>query len=179
MNLKKLFVIGLAAALALSIVACGPEEELEVREGEAIEVGELEYFVKLTRFLNPDDTEDKAYLEGAPKNTPGKQYLGVFLTVENTTDEEHEPSRSITIVDTRETRYEAIALPSSNNYTLPFERIPSDEIVPPPGSPAESGPIKGALLLFSVDERVVENRPLELEIPGGKFGEAGRVELDI
>ncbi len=46
--------------------ACGEEEESEVVEGEPIEVAGLEYNVQITRFLNPDDTEDAEYLVGQP-----------------------------------------------------------------------------------------------------------------
>ena len=43
----------------------------DVVEGEPLELGDLQYNVQLTRFLNPDDTEDAEYLVGQPPPTPG------------------------------------------------------------------------------------------------------------
>jgi hypothetical protein len=50
--------------------------------------------------------------------------------------------------------------------------------VPTIDSAAASGPIKGSMLLYLVDEQATENRPLELEIPGPD-GETGTVALDL
>src|ERR687892_464237 len=55
--------------------------------------------------------------------------------------------------------------------------VAPDSEVPAPDSAAASGPVKGAMALFLVDEGISENRPLELEILAE--GEEGRVELDI
>ena len=87
-------IVGLLAVLALAvpIAGCGDEEEdeeiPEVVEGEPLELGELIYNVSITRFLNPNITEDEAYLEGAPEEPQGMSYLGVFLQIKNEGDEE-------------------------------------------------------------------------------------------
>ena len=66
------------AALALAVLALGAcaaalrrGGESEVAEGEPIEVAGLGYNVQITRFLNPDDTEDAEYLVGQPPPSPG------------------------------------------------------------------------------------------------------------
>ena len=46
-------------------------EPAEVVEGEPLELGELDYNVQITRFLNPDDAEDAEYLVGQPPRRPG------------------------------------------------------------------------------------------------------------
>lgn len=166
----------LLAAAALLAAGCGIEEELDVKEGEPVEVGGLEYNVQLTRFLNPSDREDRAYLAGRPKAPPGKAYLGVFVRVENEGDEAASPPAGISIGDTLGNEYEPVR--SRSLYALDFGAgIPPGGHLPAPDSPAASGPVQGALVLFLVDAGVTENRPLELEIPGG--GGPGKVELDI
>ncbi len=77
------------AAVALAGVAagCGEEQTSEVAEGEPLELAGLDYAVQITRFLNPDDTEDSGYMVGQPPAKPGTSYLGVFLTIANPSDE--------------------------------------------------------------------------------------------
>jgi hypothetical protein len=165
----------LAAAVAL-VSACGAESHSEVVEGEPLELGGLNYNIAITRFLNPDDVEDAEYLEGEPAPPPGKEYLGVFLTIRNETDEDLASADSYTVVDTTGAEYEPVETQSS--YALDIgTTVPAEGRVPEPGSTAAAGAIQGAMLLFLVDQEVSENRPLELEIESD--GEEGLVELDI
>lgn len=188
---------GLTALAAVAVVAvpggCGPEEELEVVEGEPLELGDLRYNVQITRFLNPGDQEDQAYLTGQERPPSERAYLGVFLTIENEGSEAVEIADEFRVVDTEGNEYEpipsespfALRLPGRSGTTgeqgaadvQPITVEPDGEIPEPDTTPAY-GPIGGAMLLFQVDERVTENRPLELEIPG-ESGETGLVELDI
>jgi hypothetical protein len=83
----------LAAALTLALVGvagCGGEEPThEAEEGVPIELGDLEFNVQFTRFLNPTDPEDSEYLAGQEVPPPaGETYLAVFMTIENTSDED-------------------------------------------------------------------------------------------
>jgi hypothetical protein len=180
MRLRPIALLLLVAALAGALLAsgCGAEEEEEEvgREGEPFEVGELVYNIQITRFLNPDSQEDATYLEGAPPLGPGQQYLAVFMTVENEGEEANVVPDPLKVVDTRGTIYEQL------NIDNPFALIPGtpvepDEQLPLSETAAANGPIKGAMALFILDEESIENRPLELEIPGP--GEVGHVELDI
>jgi hypothetical protein len=166
-------VVGIAS---LAAAGCGEEEELDVIEGEPVELGEVRYNVQITRFLNPDDPEDAAYLEGEPDPPSGKAYLAVFMTVENEGDESVKIPEHFEVLDTRDGVYEPVESES------PFALAPGTTLgpgaeLPAPDTPASSGPIKGAMVLFLVDEFVTENRPLELEIPTAAGD--GRVELDI
>lgn len=180
-----LVAVVLAAVLgALALAGCGTEHEEAVVEGEPVEVGDLSYNVQLTRFLNPGDPEDAAYLEGVPPAPRGTQYLGVFMIVEN---EGSEPARLPTEMEVTDTRAEAgdglvghgQLQQGESDYALKLgsELAPGEEL-PQPGTTAASGPIRGAMVLFQVEADVTENRPLELEIPG-EGGESGHVELDI
>ena len=85
----RLPVAALAAlALALGLAACGHESDSkEVAEGHPVKVGELEYNVTFSRFLNPNDNEDVAYLVGQPEPPEGSSYFGVFFEIKNESEE--------------------------------------------------------------------------------------------
>jgi hypothetical protein len=191
---------GLTALASVAVIAtvaigggCGPEEELEVVEGEPVELGDLRYNVQITRFLNHGDQEDRGYLTGQEPPPPQQAYLGVFLTIENEGSEDAEIADEFKVVDTEDNEYQPIPSESPFALQLPGHSgttgeqaapdagpvtIPPDGEIPEPDTVPAYGPIGGALLLFRVDETVTENRPLELEIPG-ESGETGLVELDI
>jgi hypothetical protein len=165
-----------AIVLAGAVSACGEEEETEVVEGEPVELSDLSYNVGLTRFLNPDDNEDSEYLVGLPAAEPGTEYLGVFLTVENETEDPLPSATSYTVHDTLENEFEA--LDSESPYALDIgAEVPGEGELPLPDTTAATGPNHGALLIFLVDDEVSENRPLKLAIEGGDA--TGEVVLDI
>ncbi len=187
----------LALALTVFAVGCGEEEELHVIEGEPLELGELRYNVQITRFLNADDAEDQGYLVGQEPPEPGEDFLAVFLTIDNESEESVDLPYAFRVHDTLGTEYTpvdsgsdyAIQLPGSDEESLtgveegqvealqPSTLPPGGEI-PVPDSTAAEGVIGGAMLLFLVDEEAANNRPLTLEIPG-PAGEVGSIELDI
>jgi hypothetical protein len=162
---------------ALALAACGAgEKEREVPEGEPIELGPLRYNVQITRFLNPGDSEDSAYLLGQPAAGVGQAYLGVFLTIDNESNVTQTVPGDFELRDTRDNTFQPS--PSESPFALEPGAIPPEGAIPEPGTPAASGPIKGAMLLFLIEESTAENRPLILEIPSTE-GEPGAIELDI
>ena len=170
-----LLLLALTALVSFA-AGCGEEHESEVAEGEPLELGEMGFTVQITRFLNPDSTEDATYLEGAPPLKQGMQYLAVFMKVSN---EGHEPTvvpRPFKIVDTRGKVYDQI--PVDNPFALdPGAPIEAEGSVPEANTAAAEGPIKGSMILFMLDEDATENRPLQLEVPGPTG--VGSVELDL
>jgi hypothetical protein len=171
----------LAAALILGTlgVGCGGDDEskLSVEEGEPLELGDLTYNISITRFLNPGDVEDKAYLSGQPELANDKLYLAVFMQIENESDESQPLPEEFRVIDTEGTEYRP--LESESLFALSLDgAVPADGELPEPNTPAETGPIEGAMLLFLVDDLATENRPLELEVPSSG-GQVGKVELDI
>jgi hypothetical protein len=168
----------LAATVApLALGACGEEEpETEVVEGEPLELGDLSYNIQLTRFLNPDDNEDAEYLVGQSPPEPGTEYLGVFMVIENESDELQASASEFLVHDTLENQYEP--LESESPYALDIGAdVPGDGALPLPDTTAESGPNQGSLVIFAVDDSVSENRPLKLEV--GSVEGVGEVILDI
>lgn len=154
------------AATAFALSACGSEgHSKDVVEGEPVELGELQYNVVFSRFLNPSDNEDSAYLVGQPPPAPGHGYFGVFLEVQNESEEPQELADSFTITDADHETFEA--LPSESLYALPLGgEVESQEQVPVLDSTPQQGPIEGALVLFDLPASASENRPLVLSIPG-------------
>lgn len=165
------------AALALGVPACGESgEHTEVVEGEAVELGDLTYSAVFSRYLNPADPEDSAYVVGQPPPPADAEYFGVFFEVENEGEESQRLAGEMTIHDTDDRAYEA--LPSESLYAFPFgEMLGPDEQVPRLDSTAQQGPIEGALALFLLPAEAAQSRPLILEIPGP--GGPAEVELDL
>lgn len=165
-----------ALTLAAGAAACGEEESLEVEEGEPVELGELEYNVLFSRFLNREDVEDRDYLEGQPPPGRGEIYLGVFLEVKNHGDEPVRLPGELVMRDTE--KEEFVSIDSESAYALPLgNRVPAGDEIPIEDSTAAHGPIQGALVIFRITDQATENRPLEVLIPGA--GEEARVILDI
>lgn len=159
-------VVLVLVAAALGVSACGySSDEKDVVEGESVALGDLNYTVVFSRFLNPNDNEDSAYLVGQPQAPPGSTYFGVFFEVENEGDAAKSLPAELTITDTEHRVFKAI--PSESLYALPLGGvIESDEQVPLLDSTPQQGSIEGSLALFLLPASASENRPLVLEIPG-------------
>ena len=91
----------LLAALAGAVSACGySSDSKNVVEGEPVKLGDLKYNVVFSRFLNPNDNEDSAYLVGQKPPPEGSTYFGVFFEVQNESEESHSLPDSFTIMGT-------------------------------------------------------------------------------
>ncbi|HEY8082110.1 MAG TPA: hypothetical protein VIE64_00960 [Solirubrobacterales bacterium] len=165
----------LAALLGAS--ACGySSDSTEVVEGEPVELGELHYNAVFSRFLNPNDNEDSAYLVGQPQAPPGSSYFGVFFEIENESDSPQTLPDSLTIIDSEHEKFEVV--PSESLYALPLGgEVEAEEQIPVLDSTAQQGPIEGSLAIFLLPDSASENRPLTLEIPGP--GGPAEVTLDL
>ncbi len=161
-----LFAALALAAAGLALSACGySSDSKEVVEGEPVKLGELQYVATFSRFLNPNDNEDSAYLVGQPTPPPGSAYFGVFFEVQNESEEPQQLASSFTITDAGHQTFDAI--PSESLYALPFGgEVEAQEQIPILDSTPEQGSIEGSVVLFELPASASENRPLTLEIPG-------------
>jgi hypothetical protein len=179
-RLGGVLAIALALAAALLASGCGssdPESDLTVSEGEPVKLGDLIYNVQITRFLNPSDPEDKAYLSGQPPPANNQFYLGVFMQIENDADSAQQVATGFRVVDTEGTEFKPI--PSHSLFALkPGAKVAADGELPEPETTAANGPIQGSMILFRVDEEAIQARPLTLRIPS-PGGPVAEVELDI
>jgi hypothetical protein len=184
-------ILMLAAALlsALTLAACGGEKDPTTHgesEGSYIQAGPLVYQVQISRELNPYNIEDAQYLQGlptgTPKPTPTQEWFGVWLRVQNPTDQVHPRASDFRIVDTLGNVYKPIPLPASNPTAYALGNVATAKgqpVYPNPEAVAGSGPVQGSMLLFKLDTSAYANRPLELQIvpPGG--GAPSTVVLDL
>jgi hypothetical protein len=187
LRLPLLTAVALVAALTL--VACGGTKQPTTHgegEGSYIQAGPLIYQVEMSRELNPANVEDVEYLQGLPVDTPrlagDEEWFGVWLRVQNATDEAHPSASDFRIVDTTGAEFEPIALPATNAFSYQSTSVESDAgqpVEPDPESAAGSGPINGTMLLFRLRTDVYANRPLELEITPPDGGEPSSVVLDL
>ena len=175
--LLPLFAFLALAALALAVSACGySSDSKSVVEGESMQLGELKYNVTFSRYLNPNDNEDAAYLVGQGEPPKGETYFAVFFEVQNESDEPQTLPSTLSITDADENEYQV--LPSESLFALPFEgEVEPEEQIPVLDSPAQQGPIEGSVAIFLLPEEASENRPLTLHIEGA--GEKGEVTLDL
>jgi len=175
--LPLLAAVGLAL-LAFAVAGCGSSNNSkDVAEGEAVHLGELEFNVVFSRYLNPNDSEDSAYLVGQPPAPEGSTYFGVFFLVQNESNEAQKLPSTLEITDAAEGTYDLI--PSESLYAFPFgSEVESQEQVPELDSTPQQGPIEGSLALFLLPAAASDNRPLTLHIPGAT-GEDAEVTLDL
>jgi hypothetical protein len=175
-------VLAIATTIAIGALLSGcdtaPENANQVIEGQGIKQGDLLYNVQITRILNPNDAEDKAYLVGQQPLTGDQYYLGVFMKVENEGSSSAQVSGDLEVVDTVGDTFQPI--PSDSLFALqPGATIHAGDQLPEGESTAANGPIQGAMVLFRITGAAIEDRPLTLHIPDATGGETGEVELDI
>jgi hypothetical protein len=180
-------LIAMVAAAGLLTAGCGDKISNVTQgedEGAYIDVGPLSYQVQISRYLNPYDTEDKAYLAGLPAGTPvdqqGQVWFGVFVRIKNYSDQTQTPASpdGYTITDTEGDTFHPVQLDRQRNayaYTptkiLPAAWFPNQETT------AGMNPIDGELLVFRLPLATVQNRPLDLHIDHG--GKSATVTLDL
>ncbi len=173
----------LAIAFGLLLAGCGKEAIVTeaANEGILLDVGPLTYQVQISRYMNPNDPEDRAYLEGLPEGTgdPGRDavYFGVFMRVKNYSDATHTPATQFEITDTLDNSYGPIPQSSTNNFVYQAVPIPPAGVLPEPESAAANGPVQGSLILFRIKTESLQNRPLDLHITQGQ--DEAVVELDL
>lgn len=169
-------VLGL---LALSISACGSssDEKTGLMEGEPVSLGDLQYNVVFSRFLNPHDVEDSEYLVAQPPPPADAAYFGVFLQIINKSHEDPVPvPDQFKILDTEDQAYTSI--PSDSIYALRLgDSIGPEDLVPALDSSPQVGPIQASMVLFQIPDAASENRPLQFVIPG--IDGPATIDLDI
>ena len=185
--LRVLLLLALGAASVLALAGCGNKTAIVTSaktEGIYIDVGELKYQVQLSRIINPNDIEDRAYLAGLPAGTPppkgDEAWFGVWMRVQNTTDDKTlTAAQQFEIVDTQEHRFTPITL-TNNEFAYQAQALAPQTIVPSSNSPAGEGVIQGSLILFKVTTESLANRPLEFRIQSPALpDDVGVIDLDV
>jgi hypothetical protein len=185
--LRRSLTLLLVALAALALGACGHKHARTLHaatEGEYVDVAAMKYQVQISRLLNPNSTEDRAYLLDLPPGQdlgPSDEWFAVFMRVQNESDRPQPAADQYEIVDTEGNRYRPLQMGPKNVFAYRVGMIGSKEILPLPDSPAGQNSIQGALLLFKIPVKNLENRPLELRIPApaGTTNEVGTIDLDV
>jgi hypothetical protein len=179
-------LLSLAALVALAAGGCGNKVDTAIvgdTEGIYVSVDELTYQVQISRILNPASVDDKAYLAGVPEGqepAADEVWFGVFMRVENETEQPLTPVEGFRIVDTQHTEFQPVELdPAVNLFSYKPRPVAPGELLPETNSPASDNTIKGELILFKLKLQSLYNRPLELEIESARGGDNAVIDLDV
>jgi hypothetical protein len=171
----------IVALLALAGCGAGQGQVTSAEtEGLYLDIGGLKYQVQMSRYINPNDVEDREYLEGLSESMPPPQadetWFGVWVRVQNVSDEPRQAATVWEIHDTQENIYRPVALDSPFAYEPGV--VPPQTVWPLPDSAAGQGPTQGQLLLFKITHDSLQNRPLELKFRTNESDE-GTYALDV
>ena len=184
----------LAALLAFGASACGQEaqdpggfqtENAQVAETEGIylEIGEMKYQVQLSRQLNPLIVADQAYFEGVAEEDleleDDEVWFGIWMRVENESEEPQRAASSFTIVDTQENEYVPVPIGEPNPFAYRARTVEGQALLPDTDGAAGERPPNGALILFKLKRFSLDNRPLELKVGDPAGGPGAIVALDV
>jgi hypothetical protein len=170
---------------ALAVAGCGSGgtsiKTTAETEGIYLDLGDMKYQIQMSRYLNPSDVEDRAYLLGLPTGVEptGKEvWFGIWMRVQNETDRTLPAATQYEIHDTQENVYRPVPLdPKANAFAYQGGDVEPKGLLPAPDSAAGAGPIQGSLVLFKVRVDSLQNRPLELKITQG--GDTDTAAIDV
>ena len=177
---------------AVASRGCGSAEEaghgsVADTEGIYLDVGGLKYQIQMSRYLNPNDIEDREYLSGAARRARSSSradeiWFGVCVRVAErrptrpagrpTTSEIHDTQDNVFRPIPVDTDINAVRLPGAGRR----RRAPCSAARH--ALPARA-PIQGSLLLFKIKTDSLQNRPLELRFSNGRGRPGGTYDLDV
>jgi hypothetical protein len=182
-------VLLLLVVLAAGLAACGQEEhegesaQVAETEGIYLEVGEMKYQVQISRQLNPLLDDDEAYFDGISEEeldlSRDQVWFGVWIRLENESDETIPAARNFRVVDTQENEYLPVPIEDTNPFAYQPAEVEGGELYPLPNSAAGERAPNGALLLFKLERGALDNRPLELVVEDPEGGPGAIVDLDV
>jgi hypothetical protein len=185
-RLARLALLCVAAFAALAASGCGNKHDkvtLAETEGIYVTVDDLKYQIQISRILNPTSPDDSAYLRGLPEGeelADDEVWYGIFMRVENDSDDPQPTAEEFTIVDTQGDEFEPIELdPAVNDFVYQPTELQPGEVLPAPDTAASDNTIRGALILFKVTTESLANRPMELEIASPTGGEGAVIDIDV
>ena len=178
-----------AAVLVAAIGGLSACEEHEVTRGENegvyLDVGGLNYQVQISRPLNPFDTQDREYLTGLrpeqrtiPKD---QEWFALFVRVMNEDkNDAHKMATRFAIEDTTGAEFHPVILDAARNpHAYSAGTVPPKSVYPAADTTAGASSTGGALLLFRMPGKSLENRPLEFKIIAPDASGEAIVDLDV
>jgi hypothetical protein len=170
--------------LALPLGACGKEKTTTfgATEGTYLDVGPIAYQVQISRILNPQDSEDRAYMQGVPGTLAADEvWFAVFVRGQNTSGKTQMASDDFEITDTLDNRFRPVAVAKTNPFAYRGRPVAHGQLIPSGSSAAGSGVVQqGSMLLFKIKLSSLSDRPLEFHIKSPTVPQKeGTVELDV
>ena len=108
---------------------------------------------------------------------PDEVWFGVFMQVENESDEPLRPASDIEIIDTQEDVFKPVKLDQSNPFAYrPEDPIEGGDIAPIAAFDTAN---QGSLLLFKLTIDAIDNRPLELVLESSTTDQTGIIDLEV
>src|SRR3954470_16449687 len=115
--MRRLVVLAVAL-FALAGVGCSEDAEsvktTAETEGLYLDINGLKYQIQLSRYMNVNDVEDSEYLKGLPESTAqpaaDETWFGVWVRVQNVSDETRRAATTWEIQDTQEKVYRPIPI---------------------------------------------------------------------
>ncbi len=196
MNFARTSAVLLSLAFALTVAACGANDQPEQRnesfqsvnaqvaetEGIYLDIEGLKYQVQISRQLNPGLIDDRDFLQGLSADdariSKDEEWFGVWIMAENV---EHEPlpnAIDFEIRDTQENVYRPLNLGPDNVFAYRGQTVDAGERYPHPNSPAGERNPFGSLVLFKLRRFSLDTPPLELPITG-RQGQQAIVNRDV
>lgn len=176
--------LAVLAAAAFAVAGCGGSHHLVTSaetEGIYLDLAGMKYQIQMSRYLNPNDAEDRDYLTGLPAGeepTGDETWFGVWIRVQNEGDEPLPAATEYEIHDTQEQVYRPVEIdPKANAFAFHGGTVEPRSILPRLDSAAGAGPIQGSLLLFKITNESLQNRPLEFKAT--QNGETISVAIDV
>jgi len=171
-------------ALALPLGACGREKTTTfgATEGTYLNVGPMAYQVQISRILNPQDQEDRNYMQGVPGTTAADEvWFAVFVRGQNTSGQTQRAADDFEITDTLDNRFRPVAIAKSNPFAYRPRPVAHGQVIPSGSSAAGAGVVQqGSMLLFKIKLSSLADRPLELHIKSPTVPQKeGTVQLDV
>jgi hypothetical protein len=187
--MRRLAVLAVALVALVAVAGCGQDSEsvktTAETEGLYLDINGLKYQIEMSRYMNANDVEDSEYLKGLPESTgqpsADETWFGVWVRVQNVSDDARRAATTWEIHDTQEKVYRPIPLDTNVNVFAfePGKLVPGNTILPLSSSAAGQGPIQGSLLLFKLKTDSLQNRPLELHFSNGGGSQTGTYDLDV
>ena len=194
MKARRTLVALLSLAALTGLSACGGQEkqdpggfqtenaQVAETEGIYIHLDELKYQVQISRQLNPLIAADRDFFQGIngvdTELESDEVWFGVWMRVENDTEEPIESVEDFEIRDTQENVYRPVGFDRGSIWAYRSTSIPGDKLYPEAETPAAERQPFGSLILFKVRRFSLDNRPLEL-ILRTRDGEEAFVNLDV
>jgi hypothetical protein len=184
--MPRLALVFAAVVAALVASGCGNKETTATvadTEGIYVTVDDLKYQIQISRILNPAAPDDSHYLRGLPAGEELAQdevWYGIFMRVENDSDDPHPTAENFKITDTQEDVFEPIELDAAtSDFVYEPTELQPGKLLPAPDTPAYDNTIRGGLILFKINAASLANRPLELEIESPTGGENALIDIDV